>query len=85
MKFVPIFFTLFMSLQSGSLMAHESHNLPAMKPVESGQVCMVTNKYMGVEQIPVSVEGKTYYGCCQDCSAKLKNKSHLALVFIPSA
>jgi YHS domain-containing protein len=36
-------------------------------------VCFVNNKYMGIDQIPVLVEGKTYYGCCQDCVGKLKN------------
>lgn len=45
-----------------------------IKPVESNQVCMVTNKFMGSEQIPVSVDGKTYYGCCQGCVSKLKNE-----------
>ena len=32
---------------------------------------MVNNQYMGQKQIPVTVEGKTYYGCCQMCEAKL--------------
>jgi YHS domain-containing protein len=35
-------------------------------------VCMINDQHMGVQQIPVSVEGKTYYGCCQMCEAKLK-------------
>lgn len=36
-------------------------------------VCFVNNKFMGIDQIPVEVEGKTYYGCCKDCVGKLKN------------
>lgn len=43
-----------------------------LKQAETNKVCMVTNKYMGVEQIPVLVEGKTYYGCCAGCASKLK-------------
>ena len=35
-------------------------------------VCMINDQHMGVAQIPVQVEGKTYYGCCQMCEAKLK-------------
>lgn len=38
------------------------------------QVCMVTNQYMGVAQIPVEVEGKTYFGCCEMCKARLANE-----------
>lgn len=43
-----------------------------LKQVESKYVCMVTNQLYDKEQIPVAVEGKTYYGCCQMCEAKLK-------------
>jgi len=41
--------------------------------VEPGIVCMVTDKVMGKPQIPVVVEGKTYYGCCKNCVGTLKN------------
>jgi YHS domain-containing protein len=34
-------------------------------------VCMVNNQYMGREQIPVQVEGRTYYGCCPMCKDRL--------------
>ena len=40
-------------------------------PLRSSFVCMMTNAYMGKEQIPVEVEGKTYYGCCQGCKMAL--------------
>ena len=35
------------------------------------QVCMVNNQFMGKDQIPVEVEGKTYYGCCEMCKERL--------------
>lgn len=37
-------------------------------------VCMVNNAYMGKPQIPVPVNGKTYYGCCEMCVGKLNNE-----------
>ena len=38
-------------------------------------VCMMNDKYMGgKEQIPIEVEGKTYYGCCQGCVTALNYK-----------
>jgi len=36
-------------------------------------VCMVNNAYMGKTQIPVPVNGKTYYGCCEMCVGTLNN------------
>ncbi len=36
-------------------------------------VCMVNNAYMGKPQIPVPVNGKTYYGCCEMCVGALNN------------
>ena len=36
-------------------------------------VCMVNNAYMGKPQIPVPVNGKTYYGCCEMCVVTLNN------------
>jgi len=36
-------------------------------------VCMVNNAYMGKPQIPVPVNGKTYYGCCEMCVGSLNN------------
>ncbi len=36
-------------------------------------VCMVNDRFMGSEQIPVTVGDRTYYGCCASCKAKLEN------------
>lgn len=35
------------------------------------QVCMVNDQFMGREQIPVEVGGKTYFGCCEMCKGRL--------------
>jgi len=40
-------------------------------------ICMVNDKYMGKEQIPVPVDGKTYYGCCKGCVATITNNQHV--------
>ena len=42
-------------------------------------VCMINDQHMGVAQIPVQVEGRTYYGCCQMCEAKLKTNPQARL------
>jgi YHS domain-containing protein len=34
-------------------------------------VCMVNNQFMGQPQIPIEVEGRTYYGCCEMCKGRL--------------
>jgi YHS domain-containing protein len=42
---------------------------------DPSQVCMVNNQYMGRPQIPTTVEGKTYYGCCPMCKGRLEKES----------
>ncbi len=37
-------------------------------------VCMVNDTYMGKAQIPVEVDGKTYFGCCPACKERLANE-----------
>lgn len=34
-------------------------------------VCMVNDQFMGRAQIPVVVNGNTYYGCCPACKERL--------------
>lgn len=50
--------------------------LPAglSRVADASQVCMVNDMFMGRPQIPVTVDGRTYYGCCPDCKAKLENQ-----------
>lgn len=44
-----------------------------LKSEKHSEVCMATNTVAGRPMIPVTVEGKTYYGCCAGCSGKLKS------------
>lgn len=36
-------------------------------------VCMVNDRDMGQPQLPVTAEGRTYYGCCAGCVTRLKS------------
>ncbi len=44
-----------------------------LKRVPTEQVCMVNDAFMGKKQIPIPVQGKIYYGCCQMCVSTLNN------------
>lgn len=44
-----------------------------LKRVETRKVCMVNNQVFDKDQIPVTVQGKTYYGCCEMCKERLAN------------
>lgn len=47
--------------------------LPAgmVRVTDTSQVCMVNDQFMGKPQIPIAVEGRTYYGCCAMCKDRL--------------
>jgi len=50
----------------------ESGVRPApLTKVESKNVCMINERSMGKPQIPIVVDGKTYYGCCDMCKKAL--------------
>ena len=53
--------------------ATASTALPAgmTRVTDPSQVCMVNDQFMGKPQIPVEVEGRTYYGCCPMCKDRL--------------
>ena len=36
---------------------------------------MVNDQFMGKPQIPVQVEGRTYFGCCAMCKEKLEKQT----------
>lgn len=59
----------------------EQNSSSALTEVDGIKVCMVTNQLFVKDQIPVELEGKTYYGCCEMCKGKLENdpKSRVAI------
>lgn len=46
---------------------------PGVIQLQNKQVCMVNDRYLNKDQIPVSVNNKVYYGCCAACVEALKN------------
>ena len=42
-----------------------------LQKVQAQRVCMMNNTLFDKDQIPVAVEGKTYFGCCEMCKARL--------------
>lgn len=44
---------------------------PTLKKVETKKVCMINNQVFEKDQIPVQVQGRTYYGCCEMCKERL--------------
>jgi YHS domain-containing protein len=47
--------------------------LPAgmSRVTDTSLVCMVNDQFMGNPQIPIAVQGRTYYGCCPMCKERL--------------
>lgn len=43
----------------------------ALQVVANHEVCMVNDTFFARDQIPVEVEGQTYYGCCAACKQRL--------------
>jgi YHS domain-containing protein len=60
---------LALCLVAATVVAAPSQGLT--KVTKRSLVCMVNDTYMGKEQIPVEVSGKTYYGCCAMCKERL--------------
>ena len=61
-------FVCLLALSFGVAQAGEKAEL---KRVETKKVCMVNNQVFEKDQIPVAVDGKTYYGCCEMCKERL--------------
>lgn len=52
-----------------------SDNEVLVEVTDHAQVCMVTDRYMGKPQIPVTIGHATYYGCCAGCKSKLEGSA----------
>lgn len=44
---------------------------------DTSLVCMANDQFMGRAQIPIEVQGRTYYGCCPMCKDRLANQPEL--------
>lgn len=54
-----------------------------LEVVEAAYVCMVNDASYDKEQVRVDVEGKTYYGCCEMCKARLERDESLRVGIDP--
>lgn len=54
-----------------------------LKKVDPSKVCMINEQFMDKEQIPVKVDGKTYYGCCEMCKKALASDASKRVAIDP--
>jgi YHS domain-containing protein len=72
MRKTALFTLLFTLLFSMAAFAQEDVKPTGkLEKVEPKTVCMINEHAMGKDQIPVEVDGKTYYGCCDMCKQRL--------------
>ena len=62
--------SLLVILAAFAAVADEASKDKAVR-VDSDKVCMVNDRSMAMDQIPVEIDGKTYYGCCPMCKERL--------------
>lgn len=62
---------LFLAFLSSPALAADAVLVPAER------VCMVQDRLFPEPQIPLELEGKTYYGCCPMCAGKLREEASL--------
>ncbi len=70
LKKLALFLSLFVALAAFAG-TEGVHPFGKLTKVEPKTVCMVNEHAMGKDQIPVEVDGKTYYGCCEMCKKAL--------------
>ena len=59
------------SASTAATPARPAASAPVRVVADPSTVCMMNDRVMGQPQIPVVVEGKTYYGCCAMCKDRL--------------
>jgi YHS domain-containing protein len=57
--------------QSGMNMSAPEPSGKLTKVDDNSKICMVTNRAYDKPQVPVQVDGRTYYGCCEMCKGML--------------
>lgn len=62
----------FAAMRQGSAGAVADEFQSGDPKVKASHVCMPDDKYFGRKLVPVEINGKTYYACCQKCGAKLR-------------
>ncbi len=65
----------FSILVSTGLYFGSAHAAETLSIVENEKVCMVTDMHFPKKQIPVTHDGKIYYGWCENCKETLAKDS----------
>ena len=76
-----VFFAIAIFLGVGLAQAVESDR--SLTIVDAEFVCMVNDAAYDQEQVRVDVDGKTYYGCCDMCKARLAKDVRLRVAIDP--
>jgi YHS domain-containing protein len=63
--------------------AKATSSATVQKVADPSLVCMVNDMDMGKAQIPVVVEGRTYYGCCAMCKERLSKDAAIRAAVDP--
>lgn len=75
-------FALALVVVSGPALA-ESSGAEGLERVDAVKVCMVNNTVFPRDQIPVEVDGKTYFGCCEMCKGRLAKDEAIRMAVDP--
>lgn len=73
-------------MEGMSHMDHDDHadtDAQSVRQVDASMVCMMNNKVFDKAQIPVEINGKTYYGCCSMCKDMLTKDKTLRMATDP--
>ncbi len=60
------------AIKRGPIKAAQAPPASWLQRVDTGRVCMVTNRLSQVPQTGIPLVGKTYYGACEGCAYNLR-------------
>jgi YHS domain-containing protein len=69
--------------RKASPVKNDAKGTPRLAAIAANKVCMVNDRVFPTPQIPVEVEGRTYYGCCEGCKATLANDRRARMAVDP--
>ena len=80
---ITVLFVLFSAIGLFAFAEEKEGTNSKLTKVEPIKVCMVNDQLFDKDQIPVVVDGKTYYGCCKMCEKTLAEKEEFRVAKDP--
>ncbi|MBX3022760.1 MAG: hypothetical protein KF799_13890 [Bdellovibrionales bacterium] len=77
--------SLLLAFSTFALFSQISFAAETWKIVPNKNVCMVTDQLFPKAQIPVEQDGKTYFGCCENCKATLATDAKVRSAIDPES